>query len=87
MEQQIKMAAKLYQCRDSAKKLYGADYQSKIADYKRYIQACMIKHNYKDEITAAMRLITDCKDLDGSGIGTMNILAACVELIEPSAVA
>ena len=87
MEQKIKMAAKLYQCRDTAKKLYGSEFQNKILDYKRYIQACMIKHNYKDEITAAMRLAIDCESVDGSGTGIMLIMAAYVELIEPSAVA
>ena len=86
MEKQIKMAAKLYECRDTAKKLYGAEFQNKISDYKRYIKACMMKHNYKDEITAAMSLAKDCEGVQGSGMGVMLIMAACVELIEPSAV-
>ena len=86
MEQQIKMAAKLYECRDTAKKLYGAEFENKISYYKRYIKACMMKHNYKDEITAAMRLAKDCEGVQGSGMGVMLIMAACVELIEPSAV-
>ncbi len=84
MEDQIKLAAKLYKCRDTAKKLYGDHYQEKIEGYKRFIKAVMIKHNYTHELTAAMRLIEDCKDMDGAGMATMNILAAAIELIEPS---
>jgi hypothetical protein len=86
MEDQIKMVAKIYKCRDTAKRFYGDDYQSKISDYKHFIQACMIKHNYKDEIIASIRLISDCQGMEGSGIAAMNILAACAELIEPSTV-
>ena len=43
-----------------------------------------MKHNYKDEITSAMRLVKDCEGVDDSGAGVMLIMAACVELIEPS---
>ena len=84
MEQQIKMAAKFYQCRDTAKRFYGEDFKNKISDYKWFINGCMAKYNYKDEITAAIHLANDCKDEDGAGMAIMLIMAACVEMIEPS---
>lgn len=84
MEKEIKLAAKLYECRDTAKKLYGDDYDQRISEYKHFIKAAMVKHEIDNELKSAMKLIEDCKDMDGAGVATMNILAACVELLEPS---
>lgn len=87
MEQQIKLAAKLYDCRNSCKKLFGADWKKQIEFHTNLIHAAMKKHKIDNEIKAAMKLIEDCQHMDGAGVFTMKILAAAVELVEPSAVA
>jgi hypothetical protein len=81
METEIKIAAKIYQCRDTAKKLHGDGYEKEMSDYKHYIKACMAKFKFKNEIEAAMQLIKDC---DGDGVATINILSALAEILEPS---
>jgi len=45
------------------------------------IHAAMKKHQIDNEIKAAMRLIEDCKHMDGVGVFTMKVLAAAVELV------
>lgn len=81
-EQQIKVAAKLYECRDTAKKLYGTEYKFKI---KWYIDALNSYAKYKglDTIPAA---IDYCSDPQASvnGMAVMLFMAAAVEIIEPS---
>jgi hypothetical protein len=83
IEEKIKMAAKLYQCRDSAKFLHGKEYKRRMEDYGKYIYAYMAKQGV-DELQAAINLCTEVKDMDGAGMFTMNIFAAAIELIEPS---
>ena len=41
MEQQIKMAAKLYKCRDTAKSFFRDKYAENLKPYKDLIQAVM----------------------------------------------
>lgn len=81
-EQQVKMAAKLYQCRDAAKKLYGTEYKHKI---KWYIDALngYAKHIGKDTLTA---MIDYCSkpDVSCNGTAVMLFMSAAVEIIEPS---
>ncbi len=84
MEKSISLAAKLYNCRDTAKKLYGDEYKSKMLEWQHFIKDARSKHKLKDDLAGAMKLIEDCVGIDGSGSATMNILAAYVELIEPS---
>ena len=50
MEQQIKMAAKLYECRDTAKslaKMQGEDYKEMLKPYSDIITKVMKTLNYK----------------------------------------
>lgn len=80
-EEQIKLAARLYKCRDTAKSFLGIKYSEKMAVYQKYIKAAMVKHNTDDEITATMKM---AKDVDADGMTVMLLMAACVEMIEPS---
>ena len=86
-EDKIKLAAKLYKCRDTAKRLYGDQYKSKMVEYGKIITAAMKKHKLDSEVEAAMKIIEEAATTekhDGSGITIMNLLAAAVEMIEPS---
>lgn len=84
MEEKVKLAAKLYECRDACKKLYGADWKTEIDFHMKLIHAAMAKHKIDNEITAAMKLIEECSHMDGGGVFSMKILAAAVEIVEPS---
>ena len=82
LEKEIKLSQKILDCRESAKKLYGSDYEKHISDYKRFIKGAMVKHKIDSELKAAMKLIEDIKDEYGADVATMNILAAFADLIE-----
>lgn len=84
MEQQIKLANKLYQCRDAVKKLYGKEWKEAIAFHSRLIKACMLKHNIDNEVKAAMHLADEYKHMTSSSVFNMKVLAAAVEIIEPT---
>lgn len=83
MEQQIKMAAKLYKCRDTAKRFYKKEFNKTIEPYKIEIKQVMEKHK-TDEIKALLK-ISETKLYQDSGMAQMLFMAAMVELIEPSA--
>jgi aromatic ring hydroxylase len=80
-EQLIKVAAKLYDCRSSCKKIYGDDYAEMSAEYQQYIRAYMQRHNEANELMAAMKLIEEYAKQDG-GVFSVKIFAACIDLIE-----
>lgn len=82
-EQDVKLAERLYECRDTCKKLYGADWKDKIQFHTNIIRACMKKYNL-NELRAAKKLIDDNYDADSSGVFTLKVLAAVVEMIEPT---
>ena len=82
-EEKVKMAYTLYAARDSIRKLYGAEYLTKIEEYKHFINACMKKYNI-DALNATMKLCDDCEGEYGSDIFNAKILAAYVEIIEPT---
>lgn len=81
-EQLVSMAAKLYKCRRAAKTLFGDEYAAKIEPYKKMIRGEMPKHN-NDELSTAVSMAHEIKDMDDNGVISMLILAAAVEIIEP----
>lgn len=86
MEQQIKMAAKLYECRDTAKslaKMQGEDYKEMLKPYSDIITKVMKANNLK-HIPALLK-ISETKTYQDSGMAQMLFMAALTELMEPSA--
>lgn len=83
MKKQIKMAAKLYECRDTAKWFFAAEYQEKLKPYTRLIQQVM-EANKEDELKAAMRIVK-LERVKDNGMAQMLTFAATVELIEQGA--
>lgn len=83
-EQRVKIAAKLYQCRDTAKRLYGEKYQEMIATYKDFIRAYMIKNSESNELDAAIGLCNEYDKKGDNGMFIMKVMAAAVEIAEPS---
>jgi len=85
MEKEIKIAAKLYDCRDAAKsyaKIIQRDYKQLLEPYTAIVKATM-KANNLDELKAVLK-ISQTQTFQESGTVQMLFFAATVELIEPS---
>jgi len=82
MEQQIKMAAKLYECRDTARRFFGEEYKQKLEFYTHILKQVM-KDNDLEEIPALLK-ISKTQHYQENGMAQMMYMAAVVELIEPS---
>lgn len=80
MEEQIKMAAKLYKMRDACKFIWGGEYDERIKQWIEIVKMAMNKYRL-DELHSAMQLAVDEKF---SGDYVLRLFAAVVELIEPS---
>ena len=79
---QVQMAAKLYECRDTAKSFFGDKYPEKLKPFTELIKAVM-KANKMDELHALLKL-AETKTYQDNGMNQMMFMAATVELIEPS---
>lgn len=83
METAIKVTAKLYECRDTAKKFFKDDFYTKIEPYKDIIKKVMAA-NKEDELHALLRISKTNMYLH-NGMTQMLFMATVAELIEPSA--
>lgn len=81
MEQQIKIAAKLYECRNSAKMLYKEQFKTKLKPYIHLIKSVMKANNLKE--TSALLKISETYIYQESGVAQMMFMAAVCELLEP----
>lgn len=82
MEEKIKLAAKLYKCRDSAKSLYREKYPEKIQWYKDVIQNAQKK--WKKDVLETTIDLCNLSSIKEEGVAIMMFMAAATELIEPS---
>lgn len=82
MKKQIKIAAKLYQCRDTAKRFYKDEFKYKVEPYKECIRKYMDKSD-KDELLSVME-ICEVDEMKEKGFAIIMFMAAAIELIEPS---
>ena len=80
MEKEIKIAAKLYQCRDVAKRFFRDNYDEKIKPYKNAIQTHRERFNL--EVLPSVTEICSFESVRDNGMATMLFMAAAVELIE-----
>jgi len=78
----VQMAAKLYECRDTAKGFLRDDYKTRLQPYTQLIKAVM-KANSLEEIPALLK-ISETETYQESGFVQMMFMAAVAELIEPS---
>lgn len=81
-EQQAKLAAKLYECRDSAKALFGNEYKERVEPYAHKIRQHQI--NQKIDTLPAVLAICSLPHVKINEMATMLFMAAAVEIIEPS---
>lgn len=76
------MAARLYECRDTAKRFFREEYKAKLELYTYLIQAVM-KANNVDEMSALL-IISKTETYQEEPMRQILFMAAVVELIEPS---
>lgn len=79
----VQIAAKLYECRDTAKFLLGEKYGERMAIYGEWIHK-RATHRNVDALVATQEIIKEVGNDDGHF--AIQMLAAAVELIEPSEV-
>jgi hypothetical protein len=78
-EREVRLAAKLYQARDQARRFLGVNYAGVVAEWVKYVQA-EVERTGKSALAA----------VDLSAAQTFNptaqmlILAAAVEMVEPT---
>ena len=80
-ESKVRMAAQLYDMRDKAKMLLGDKYKSHMAELGK-ILAMTSRRDNKPVLTVASEV---CAKRNLIGMDLMLVMAAAVELIEPSA--
>ena len=80
-EKQVKMAARLYEMRDTARRLLGANYKPHMAELGR-ILTMTAERDRKEPLAVAIEV---CKKRDLIGMDLIMVMAAAVELAEPSA--
>lgn len=77
-EEQVQMAAKLYECRRTARTLLGDRYKAKIQPIKDGLIAIAAR----DGVSVLSAAIAAAKRVDG--LDSILVLAAAVEIAEPS---
>ena len=80
MERKVKMAAKLYEMRDMAKRLLGEKYAGHMAMNGKILQDTATR----DKKTPLEVAIAVCKKPGITAIETIFIMSAAVEIAEPS---
>ncbi len=79
-EQQVKMAAQLYEMRDKARRLLGDKYKPHMAELGK-ILSMTAQRDKKEPLAVAIEV---CKKRNLIGMDLMMVMAAAVELTEPS---
>jgi phage I-like protein len=81
-EKLIKLTAKLYDCRDTARAFFKEKYKEKLKPYTHILKQVM-KANNLEEIPALLK-ISETEHYQENGMAQMMYMAAVVELIEPT---
>ena len=79
-EKQVTMAAQLYDMRDKARRLLGAAYKPHMAELGKILTMTAVR-NKKEPLAVA---IEAAKKRDLIGMDLMMVMAAAVELAEPT---
>jgi hypothetical protein len=79
-EKQVKMAAQLYYMRDTARRLLGDKYKPHMAELGKILKMTA-ERDKKEPLAVAIEV---CKKRELIGMEVMIVMAAAVELIEPT---
>lgn len=77
---QLQVAAKLEQCRDTAKRFFRGEYEAKLKPYTALLKAHM-KQSGKDELHSVIELV-QLDSISENGMAQMLFFSAAIELIE-----
>ncbi len=80
MREQIQIAAKMYQCQESAMKLFRDEYETKVKWYVDTLKAVMQKENLSE--LKAILFVSKLDSVKDNGVAIMMFMAAAVEIIE-----
>ena len=79
-EQQVAIAAKMYECRDAARTILGRRFKPKMDDLAQVVRAVAKRDNCNDIVAGA----TVIKEARLEGMESLMLMAAVVEMVEPS---
>ena len=79
-EQHVALAAQMYECRAAARRLLGDKYHARMDERARVIRAVAKRDNCNDIVAGA----TIIKETGAQGIDALLMMAAIVEMTEPS---
>lgn len=82
-EQHVRMAAKLYECRDSMRRILGAKYHETMEGYAKTIRHVANERKI-DTLAAAIQMSKEAQAMFWDPIIPVCLLAAAVEIDEPS---
>lgn len=82
-EKQINIAHRMYQCRRTAWQIFGDGTPETLIPWQASIRAEMSETG-KDELLSALSLAEKAKGQEREGVRIMLIMAAAVEMIEPT---
>ena len=82
-EQAVAMAAKLYEARSASRTMLGARWREHMQFIGQAIKLCQ-ERTGMDTIQAAMKMCERCHANGGPATDSVHILAAAVEMVEPS---
>lgn len=80
-EQQVRLAARMYEIRDTSRRLLGEKYQETMAHYRLYVKREMDQRG-GGPLEATKRLIEALQKDHDTGVIQMHLTAACVEMCE-----
>lgn len=79
-EQHVEIAAKMYECRTAARSILGDKYQDKMCELAHVVRAVAKRDNCNDIVAGA----TVIKAAGLEGMQALMLMAAVVEMVEPS---
>lgn len=79
-EQNVALAAKMYECRATARRLLGEKFQARMAEYADVIRAVEARDNCNSIVAGA----TVIESASLQGMDALLLMAAVVEMTEPS---
>ncbi len=79
-EQHVRVAAQMYDCRDAARRLLGDKYHARMQAYGCVVRGVARRANCNDIVAGA----TVIKAAGLQGIDALLIMAAVVEMVEPT---
>lgn len=79
-DQQVALVTKMYACRDAARTILGDRFKPRMAELEQIIRTVAKRDNCNDIVAGS----TVIKEARLEGTGSLMLMAAIVEMVEPS---